>query len=170
MKRNLERIVFPACGFLMLLGIALMSGCGSNSGTGTPSSSGSVAAAPTSSNATAVAQLPPVVAPVVDPANVTSPPYAIAVDCPPTGTIDITIQDALFSPQNITVSLNSIVRWTSNSLGHDIYSGPPPGGDLVLDSGAMKAGGTFCAQFQQVGSFPYFDCNNPDMIGTVTVQ
>ena len=43
---------------------------------------------------------------------------ALIVQCPPSGTTNVTIQDFSFTPDNVTISANGIVKWTNN--------GPPP--------------------------------------------
>jgi len=169
MKRYLDKLVMPVFGFIMLFSIVLTSGCGnSDSQPGTLASNTNNAAATTSAITAAPTSAAPATAtPVAVPGA-----YVIAVDCPATGTTDVTIQDFFFSPNNVTVNVNGIVKWTvMGALTHGLSSGDAPDGDGIMnDSGTLKNGGTFCAQYVVAGTFSYFDCLNTAITGTITVQ
>jgi plastocyanin len=94
---------------------------------------------------------------------------AQAVTCPASGTTDVTIQDNFFTPDNVTISANEIVKWTNNGTTHTVTSGNTPTPDGKFDSGNLETGATFCVQFFTTGPHPYF-CTIHQMVGLVTVQ
>lgn len=104
----------------------------------------------------------------------TSTLSAQIVTCPPSGTDNVLIQNFLFTPDNVTISVNDIVKWTNNdTVTHTVTSGA--GGstgtpDGKFGSGNLGTGGTVCVQFFQAGAYPYFCTPHPFMIGSVTVQ
>ena len=106
-------------------------------------------------------------------ATATPSAFAQVVTCPLSGTTDVTIQDFSFTPQNVTISANGIVKWTNNGTTHTVTADfigfvPRP-----FDSGNLGTGATFCVQFFRngpFGPFTYF-CNiHPQMTGSVVVQ
>ena len=47
-----------------------------------------------------------------------------------TGTTNVMIQDNAFTPQNVTISANGIVKWTNNGPSvHSVTSGTTPNPD-----------------------------------------
>ena len=107
-------------------------------------------------------------------ATATPGAFAQVVTCPLSGTTDVTIQDFSFTPPNVTISANGIVKWTNNGTTHTVTADfigfvPRP-----FDSGNLGTGATFCVQFFRngplFGPFTYF-CNiHPQMTGSVAVQ
>jgi len=93
-----------------------------------------------------------------------------SVACPGSGTTDVSIQDFLFNPANISVSVNTIVRWTNNGAAdHTVTStGVPANGSF--DSGTMGPGASACFKFTALGTFNYHCAIHSTMVGAVTVQ
>jgi plastocyanin len=108
--------------------------------------------------------------------NFTATAGAQAVQCPASGTTDVTIQDNFFAPNSPTISANGIVKWTNNGPSvHTVTSGTDSGPtpDGKFDSGDLGTSGTsatFCVQFFITGPHPYYCKHHPGMIGLVTVQ
>ena len=96
---------------------------------------------------------------------------ALIVTCPSSGTDNVTIQNFLYAPDNVTISANDIVKWTNNDIApHTVTSGATPTPDGKFSSSSLGTGGTVCVQFFQVGTYPYYCTYHPFMIGSVTVQ
>jgi plastocyanin len=93
------------------------------------------------------------------------------VTCPASGTTNVTIQDFSFTPDNVTISLNGIVKWTNNGPSiHTVTAGfvDFPAGSF--DSGDLGTGATFCVQFFKTGPHIYYCIYHPEkMYGSVTV-
>jgi len=90
------------------------------------------------------------------------------VQCPPSGTTNVTIQDLLFTPDNVTISANGIVKWTNNGTTHTVTSGTSPTSDGKFSSGNLGTGATVCVQFFGIGTAQYFCSIHPTMTGSVT--
>ena len=100
----------------------------------------------------------------------TAGPSAQVVPCPPSGTTIVTIQDFSFTPDNVTISANGIVKWTNNGPStHTVTSGTTPTPDGVFNSGILGTGATVCVQFLGIGTAQYFCELHPTMTGIVTV-
>jgi plastocyanin len=99
----------------------------------------------------------------------TAGPSALIVPCPLSGTTNVAIQDNLFTPDNVTISANEIVKWTNNGTTHTVTSGTTPTHDDKFDSGNLGTGATFCVQFFGTGTAQYFCKIHQDMTGSVTV-
>ena len=107
-------------------------------------------------------------------ATATPSAFAQVVTCPLSGTTDVTIQDFSFTPQNVTISANGIVKWTNNGTTHTVTADFIGFAPRPFDSGNLGTGATFCVQFFRngplFGPFTYF-CNiHPQMTGSVDVQ
>ena len=92
------------------------------------------------------------------------------VTCPESGTTNVTIQDFSFTPDNVTISMNGIVKWTNNGPSiHTVTAGfvDFPAGSF--DSGNLGTGATFCVQFFRTGPHIYYCTIHPEMDGLVTV-
>jgi inhibitor of cysteine peptidase len=98
----------------------------------------------------------------------TSTQSAQAVTCPASGTTNVTIQDNFFTPNNVTINANGIVKWTNNGTTHTVTSGTTPTPDGKFDSGDLGTGATFCVQYLGPSPNPYF-CKIHQMTGSVTV-
>jgi plastocyanin len=94
---------------------------------------------------------------------------ALIVQCPQSGTTNVTIQDFSFTPDNVTISANGIVKWTNNGTTHTVTSGTTPTPDGKFNSGNLGTGATVCVQFLGIGTAQYFCAIHPDMTGSVTV-
>jgi plastocyanin len=101
--------------------------------------------------------------------SATAGPSAQIVPCPPSGTTNVTIQDFSFTPDNVTISANGIVKWTNNGTTHTVTSGTTPTPDGKFNSGNLGTGTTVCVQFLGIGTAQYFCAIHPDMTGIVTV-
>jgi plastocyanin len=100
----------------------------------------------------------------------TAGPSAQIVPCPPSGTTNVTIQDFSFTPDNVTISANGIVKWTNNGPSvHTVTSGTTPTPDGKFNSGDLGTGATVCVQFLGIGTAQYFCAIHPTMTGSVTV-
>jgi len=99
----------------------------------------------------------------------TAGPSALIVPCPPSGTTNVTIQDFSFTPDNVTISANGIVKWTNNGTTHTVTSGTTPAPDGKFNSGNLGTGATVCVQFFGTGTAQYFCSIHPTMTGSVTV-
>jgi plastocyanin len=86
-------------------------------------------------------------------------------------TVNVSIVDFAFSPQNITVNVGDTIVWTNNgAASHTSTSGTTcPPGDGKWDSGVLSSGQSFSFTFTQAGTFPYF-CTIHCFTGTVTVN
>lgn len=94
-----------------------------------------------------------------------------SVDCPAEGTTNVMIQDYLFSPLIITISVNSVVMWTNiGPSPHTVTSVAAPGLAGYFNSGPIGAGETVCYQFLAIDTYPYISSLNPIMTGSVIVQ
>ena len=107
-------------------------------------------------------------------ATATPSAFAQVVTCPLSGTTDVTIQDFSFTPPNVTISANGIVKWTNNGTTHTVTADFIGFAPRPFDSGNLGTGATFCVQFFRngplFGPFTYF-CNiHPQMTGSVAVQ
>lgn len=94
------------------------------------------------------------------------------VTCPANGTTDVSIvsQFVGFSPSNIAVSLNTIVKWTNNdTILHTVTSTTVPANGTFNNN--VNPGTSVCLKFTSAGTFNYHCSIHPmTMIGVVTVQ
>lgn len=101
----------------------------------------------------------------------TASQLAQAVTCPASGVTEATVADFAFTPANLFVGVNDIVRWTNNGpSSHTVTSGSSPVANGNFDSGTLSSGGTVCVQFLAAGTNFYFCRIHPFMTGSVTVQ
>jgi plastocyanin len=79
---------------------------------------------------------------------------------------EITIQSMAFTPQTLTVPVNSTVKWKNlDGITHTVTSD-----NATWDSGNIPAGSTFKFTFTATGTFHYH-CNiHQSMLGTIIVQ
>jgi plastocyanin len=115
----------------------------------------------TAPNPGAVVSQPPAPSTVASP-----PPTVVTVSrAGASASKSVSIVDFAFNPGSITVNTGDTVQWTNNGKvpeGHDVT------GD-GLDSGLLKAGGTYSHTFSDSGSFSYICSIHPNMKGTVKV-
>ncbi len=86
-------------------------------------------------------------------------------------TVNVSIVDFAFSPQNITINAGDTVVWTNNGAApHTSTSGTNcPTGNGIWDSGILSTGQAFQFTFTQPGTYQYF-CSIHCFTGTVTVN
>lgn len=77
-----------------------------------------------------------------------------------------------FIPSSFDANLGDTITWNNtDSAGHTITSGTPGGGhDGNFDSGLISPNQEFSHQFNQDGTFPYYDVLHPWMVGNVTID
>ncbi len=104
------------------------------------------------------------------------PPPPPPVITPPANTNEVVITNDAFTPQNISVPVNTTVTWTWNTCGTDYYGTPTcVAHDVLFDDAATsgaKSEGTFTRTFATAGTFKYH-CSIHGaavMSGTVVVQ
>ncbi|GEM_PF-1234496 len=95
-------------------------------------------------------------------------------------TVNVSIVNFAFSPQNITIEVGDTVVWTNNDSSSSIYGPVPiihtttsgtscPTGNGIWNSGSLSTGQSFSFTFNQPGTYPYF-CAIHCFTGTVTVN
>jgi plastocyanin len=94
----------------------------------------------------------------------TATPAVQAVTCPASGTTDVSIEAAAFSPTSVAISANGIVKWTNNDVSTHTVTGA-----TGLFDAQVNPGGSVCFQFTRAGTYSYSDTTNPSMAGSVTV-
>ncbi|GEM_PF-2844858 len=102
-------------------------------------------------------------------ANATVPLIEIII---PGGANDRNCGNACFIPQNITVPQGAAVEWINKDLvPHTVVSGKPRDQDngILFDSGSIWMGKSFIYNFNDVGTFHYFDKSHPWKTGIITV-
>src|SRR5688500_8195131 len=80
------------------------------------------------------------------------------------GTVDVSIQNFAFQPQNATILVGSTVRWTNSDAS--AHTATSPGN---WDSGNLAQNQTFSHTFNTAGSFNYICSYHPGMTGNITV-
>jgi len=112
----------------------------------------------------------------------TTPGAVTVVDCStitPAATVTAT-GSSTFSPQNVTIPVNDVVRWISASnVFHSVTSGIVTGGTVTtatpdgkFDQPLSSNGSTVCLKFTTAGTYNYY-CTQHYMMGmkgVVTVQ
>jgi plastocyanin len=79
---------------------------------------------------------------------------------------EIIIQSMAFTPQTLTVPVNSTVKWKNlDGITHTVTSD-----NASWDSGNITAGSTFKFTFTTTGTFHYHCTIHPSMLGTIIVQ
>ena len=90
--------------------------------------------------------------------------------CPASGSTDVIIRDFAFSPAIITVSANSIVKWTNTGEStHTVTSTATPVNG-AFNSSSMTTGSSACFNFTTAGTYSYHCAIHTFMTGTVSVQ
>jgi plastocyanin len=91
-----------------------------------------------------------------------------------TAAIITTVQVAnnSFTPQNITVPLNTVVtwEWQAVTVAHNVTFTPPTPAGTPANIGDRTAVGTVQRTFNTAGTFNYSCTNHPGMTGSVTVN
>lgn len=79
---------------------------------------------------------------------------------------EVTIQGMAFSPQTLTVPVNTTVKWTNNDgISHTVTSDT-----ALFDSGTISSGDTYSFKFTSTGTFNYHCKIHPGMTATIIVQ
>ncbi len=85
-----------------------------------------------------------------------------------TSSIVVEIRNFAFSPQDITIALNTTVTWRNNdSVAHTVTS--LSGAPVAFDSGTLNPGQSFTHRFAEAGAYPYYCMIHTFMRGNVTV-
>lgn len=139
-------------GGVLVLGMMLLSGCGSTPSTGTTGTTGTTTA-PTATSAP-----PATTSPSTTPSNGTQ----IMIS----GT---SASNFAFSPGTITIKAGTTIVWTNMSdAPHTSTS--DPGSPVTWDSGPLNTnGGTFSMTFSTPGTYHYHCSIHPFMHGTIVV-
>lgn len=84
-------------------------------------------------------------------------------------TKDVTVSNAGFNPQSVTIKVGDQVRWTWNDDNHSVVCGDPNGDpclssfcspdnlDCGMGNAASNHGFIYIYRFLGVGTFPYYD-------------
>ena len=90
-------------------------------------------------------------------------------------TLQVSIQEYSFSPNDITVKVGQLIQWTNDgTISHTVTSGSFGSGQLSPATGGGgyyggSAGGTYSNSFSTPGTYNYHCANHPQMTGTITV-
>ncbi len=90
-------------------------------------------------------------------------------EAPDTGsgeTIEVLIDNFVFEPQDLTVSVGDTVTWR-NEDGGIPHTATADAGDW--DSGSLGNGDTYSFTFTEPGTYTYLCTIHPSMTGTITV-
>lgn len=80
--------------------------------------------------------------------------------------VDISITDAHYAPTSATISTGRTIRFTNDGTeSHTVTSD-----DLSWGSGTMQPGDTFVRQFDDEGTFTFFDSYNSQLTGAIFVE
>jgi plastocyanin len=85
---------------------------------------------------------------------------------PTPGANEVFIQSFAFTPETITVTVNTTITWTNkDAVAHTVTS------DIgVFDSGTINANATYSHQFTVAGTYNYHCTIHPSMLAKVVVQ
>jgi plastocyanin len=93
-------------------------------------------------------------------------PGAAESDPPAGGKAEVKIDNFVFGPQTITVSVGTTVTWTNkDDIPHTVVST-----DGVFKSKVRDTDETFSYTFNKAGTYSYFCSVHPKMTGKVMVQ
>lgn len=85
---------------------------------------------------------------------------------PPAATADVKIDNFVFAPQTLTVTVGTTVTWTNrDDIPHTVVSS-----DGVFKSKARDTDETFSYKFEKAGTYSYFCSIHPKMTGKIVVQ
>jgi plastocyanin len=89
------------------------------------------------------------------------------VTTPPPGEVsDVSIENFLFGPSDLTVSVGETIRWTNKESGipHDTTAD-----EGLWESETLRPGDQFEFTFTEPGTYTYFCSIHPNMRATITV-
>jgi len=93
----------------------------------------------------------------------------LSVACPVSGTTDVNIQNFAFSPASLSVTADTVVRWTNNDGStHTVTSTTVPANG-TFDSSSLTSGSSVCFKFTTTGTYNYHCSIHPSMTGSVAV-
>ncbi len=79
---------------------------------------------------------------------------------------EVFIQGFAFSPQTLTVPVNTTVKWTNkDGTTHTVTSNSG-----AFDSGSLTDGSSYSFQFNTAGTYPYHCSIHPSMTASIIVQ
>jgi plastocyanin len=82
------------------------------------------------------------------------------------GANEVFIVGMSFSPETLTVPVNTTVKWTNkDGIAHTVTSTT-----ALFNSGSIGNGGTFTYTFTTAGTYSYYCAIHPTMVGEVVVQ
>jgi plastocyanin len=84
----------------------------------------------------------------------------------------VTVTDLGFSPAELTIQKEDMVRWEWESGSHTIVDGDPDNPEdagQVFEFPVNAQNLTFEFTFDESGTFEYFSLSDPDLRGTITV-
>jgi len=81
-------------------------------------------------------------------------------------TIDVAIEGFAFTPNDLTISVGTTVRWTNNDAAPHTSTSD----DMTTwDSGTLTTGQDWSFTFTEAGAFPYHCEIHPSMTANITV-
>jgi len=85
---------------------------------------------------------------------------------PTPGSNEVFIQSFAFTPETITVTVNTTITWTNkDAVAHTVTS------DIgIFDSGSINANATYSHQFSVAGTYNYHCTIHSTMLAKVVVQ
>jgi len=91
------------------------------------------------------------------------------VSCPTSSTTNVAIQGFAFSPASVTVTADSVVKWTNlDNTKHTVTSATVPANGAF--NSAVLPGASVCLKFTSGGTYNYYCSIHTYMLGVVTVQ
>jgi uncharacterized repeat protein (TIGR01451 family) len=88
----------------------------------------------------------------------------------------VTVDSAGFVPDTLKVVQGSVVEWTNNEATTSVWHSTTSDldarsdtGSLGWDSGLLDSGESYRRRFDTVGTFTYYDHENPSLVGTIKV-
>jgi plastocyanin len=91
---------------------------------------------------------------------------AFTIDNEDTNIVQISIQDFVFTPATVTISVGTTVKWTNlDSAAHTATSDNAVFGSVLLSRNA-----TYSFTFAQAGQFDYHCTPHPFMTATIIVE
>jgi plastocyanin len=78
------------------------------------------------------------------------------VDAAEANVVGVDINPTAFDPQQTSVKVNQMVRWTWTGGSHNVVSGKNCQPDDAFRSGAPQEGGSFEKKFEKDGTFDYY--------------
>lgn len=98
----------------------------------------------------------------------------VIVEAPPEGGAEVSADDDVFEPSELTVSAGETIKWTNNGRSHHTVTSSTDA--APLDSGDLTPGDSFSHTFTEPGTYTYYCTYHSDpvkgtgMVGTVVVE